>query len=334
MTTMALPKKTFRISALLLVVCMISTVMLSGTFARYASEYSGQDTALVARWSFTGNFDNAALTGTNIDLPIWDHDYTTNIFEKTAGGDYLIAPGIKGSFAVEFSYDADVNADLTFKFTKSGFASTKVPIQYSLDDFAEPTNTFYSLHDLEDAIVKPGTTPGVTGSDGVYVITDTAASIGGTATDEAVGTGNGTTTIFNLDQTPTTGTLTVKVDGNLVDAADYTVLGSTITFDTAPSDTDLISASYTYDHTAIHISETVYWRWPLDPADHNIAGAAAKRVTAVTDGELVSAGTGLGDTWTNADDTALGLASGNAVLGRDDYTLNLEIKAIQIAPAP
>jgi hypothetical protein len=41
----------FRVSALLLVLCFISTVMISGTFAKYTSEYSGQDTALIAKWS-------------------------------------------------------------------------------------------------------------------------------------------------------------------------------------------------------------------------------------------------------------------------------------------
>jgi hypothetical protein len=45
-------KNTFRVAALLLVACLISSVMLSGTFAKYTSEYAGQDTALVARWSF------------------------------------------------------------------------------------------------------------------------------------------------------------------------------------------------------------------------------------------------------------------------------------------
>ena len=45
-------KNTFRVAALLLVACLISSVMLSGTFAKYTSEYAGKDTALVARWNF------------------------------------------------------------------------------------------------------------------------------------------------------------------------------------------------------------------------------------------------------------------------------------------
>ena len=162
-------RNTFRVCALLLVVCLISTVMLSGTFAKYTSEYAGQDTALVARWSFTGNFDEDELGGTEIDLPIWDHDYTTNIYEKE-GDDYLIAPGIKGSFTVEFTYDADVDADLVFNFTKSGDAANKVPLQYSLDNF---TTIYYDLDELEDAIIDMATNTTISGSNGNYVITDT-----------------------------------------------------------------------------------------------------------------------------------------------------------------
>ena len=46
-------KKTFRLGALLLIVCLISTVMLSGTFAKYTSEYAGKDTAFIAKWKIT-----------------------------------------------------------------------------------------------------------------------------------------------------------------------------------------------------------------------------------------------------------------------------------------
>lgn len=322
-------KKVFRIASLLLVLCMISTVMISGTFAKYTSEYSGQDTALVARWNFTGDFDNKALTGTSLELPIWDHDYVTNIYENTAvdkTGNYLIAPGISGSFDVEFSYDADVTADLTFNFTKTGTASKKVPIQYSLDGF---TNIYYSLDDLEDAIVAGAVS---SGGDGTYIIADTAASTGGTATNEAVGTGNGTSKVFNLLQTPTTGTLTVKVDGT--ETTEYTLLGNTITFASAPADKKAITASYDYDHTAINISKTVSWRWPYDITQHNTPAAILARNAAVTNLELVSAGTGDGNTWTDTDDTALGRASGNDASSyqRDDYMLTLQIKAVQKAP--
>ncbi len=167
----------FRVSALLLVLCFISTVMISGTFAKYTSTYAGQDTALVARWSLTSTSFTGETVAGIYDLPIWDHDYTTNIYEKD-GDNYLIAPGIKGSFGVQFSYDADVDADLTFKFTKSGDASDTVPIQYSIDNF---TTIYYDLDELADAIIgkaESDSTSTITGSDGTYVVTNTATAKG------------------------------------------------------------------------------------------------------------------------------------------------------------
>ena len=40
---------TAKITILLLMLCLISTAMLSGTFAKYTSEYAGADTALIAK---------------------------------------------------------------------------------------------------------------------------------------------------------------------------------------------------------------------------------------------------------------------------------------------
>jgi hypothetical protein len=163
-------KNTFRIGALLLVACLISSVMLSGTFAKYTSEYAGEDTALVARWSFDGHFDDTLLSEASFDLPIWNHAYTENIYEQE-GIDYLIAPGIQGEFTVDFTYDADVDADLIFNLSKSGNAATTTPIQYALDkDF---TTVYYDLNDLEDAIIDIAINTTISGAGGTYIITDT-----------------------------------------------------------------------------------------------------------------------------------------------------------------
>jgi hypothetical protein len=183
-------KNTFRVAALLLVACLISSVMLSGTFAKYTSEYAGQDTALVARWSFTSNIlaeATAAETAADIYLPIWEHDYVTNIYEQHEGK-YLIAPGIEGEFTIDFAYDADVDAYLIFNFTKSGNYDSEdeddvadeaapVPIQYSLDNNFE--TVYYSLDALENAIIARAVTDSTStitpvDGNGTYVITDTA----------------------------------------------------------------------------------------------------------------------------------------------------------------
>jgi ABC-type cobalt transport system substrate-binding protein len=58
--------KTARITILLLVLCLISTAMLSGTFAKYTSEYAGADTALIAKWEIEFDDDNTTTSGTTL----------------------------------------------------------------------------------------------------------------------------------------------------------------------------------------------------------------------------------------------------------------------------
>lgn len=177
--------KIFLALPILLLLGLISTAMISGTFARYASEYAGQDTALVARWSFTGEFNDAELSGTDMILPIWDHTYATNLYTP-AGDNDLIAPGVQGAFKIAFSYDADVDADLTFRLTKSGTAPynahEQVPLQFSLvPDFDDTDKLFYDIGALQDAIMATASTTStatITGSAGTYVVTNTAEASG------------------------------------------------------------------------------------------------------------------------------------------------------------
>jgi len=134
---MTIKQKTFRLSVLLLVVCMISTVMLSGTFAKYTSEYAGQDTALVARWSFVAKGGDGDITmgapAANTELALFDHLYDTHINQKAADGTtFIIAPGIHDEFTVKMDYIADVDADVLITITELD-GNVAVPIEYSVD---------------------------------------------------------------------------------------------------------------------------------------------------------------------------------------------------------
>ena len=130
------PRKTLRLSALLLIVCLISTVMLSGTFAKYTSEYAGQDTALVARWSFTSTGgDGDIALGTSAapaELKLFDHLYYTHMNQTDGGANYIIAPGVGDEFTLKMDYIADVDADVLLTFDTLA-ASAAVPIEYSVD---------------------------------------------------------------------------------------------------------------------------------------------------------------------------------------------------------
>jgi hypothetical protein len=128
--------KTARITILLLVLCLISTAMLSGTFARYTSEYAGADTALIAKWDISVSDGDehgfTMLPGEAQQLDLFKHAYDTNIL-STAGDSKIIAPGVNGEFVLKVANNGDVAAKMTFDFKVSGTADT-VPIKYKLKD--------------------------------------------------------------------------------------------------------------------------------------------------------------------------------------------------------
>ncbi len=139
----------FRVASLLLVLCFISTVMISGTFAKYTSEYVGQDTALVAKWAV----EVGVLEGSDVvdlgdeNLDLFSHAYTENVLNKE-GSDYIIAPGVGGEFVLSVTNNSDVAAGVEFVFTKED-GSANVPMEFSLtSDFMQK----YTLNELTEAL--------------------------------------------------------------------------------------------------------------------------------------------------------------------------------------
>jgi hypothetical protein len=137
MSTMTLNKKTFRIAGLLLILCLITAAILSGTFAKYTSEYFGQDTALVAKWDLEmkeGTTDFAVSPAEAAQLDLFGHDYNTNILGAFEGNP-IIAPGVSGDFTLSMANNSDVAADIVFDIAKTD-DSANVPMEYSVDDGA------------------------------------------------------------------------------------------------------------------------------------------------------------------------------------------------------
>lgn len=161
--------KTFKIGALLLVVALISTVMISGTFAKYTSEYSGQDTALVAKWDVkpeagqTGNLEAIAETGDSVtELDLFQHAHTKMLNSITTNGgiDYIIAPGVSGSFDIKVTNDSDVDAKMTFVLeTVAG--SANVPMVYTIEGDS-PATEYTDLNLLAGALTMDNVTQGGT----------------------------------------------------------------------------------------------------------------------------------------------------------------------------
>jgi hypothetical protein len=138
--------KTARITILLLVLCLISTAMLSGTFAKYTSEYAGADTALIAKWDV--KFNGNEPTTSTAELDLFSHAYKTNINEKE-GKDYIIAPGVSGEFTLKVENKGDVAAEITFDIgVDETSTAPSAPIEYKLDGGDEWGN----LADLMDKL--------------------------------------------------------------------------------------------------------------------------------------------------------------------------------------
>lgn len=99
----------------------------------------------------------------------------------------------------------------------------------------------------------------------------------GTVTDEAVGVGDGTTTVFSLDNTPVIpGTETIYVRGRVQTdySIDYTT--GTITFTTAPKNKAPITADYEYGYPSLSlpVGVDVPIEALLDPYDYGYDGSA------------------------------------------------------------
>lgn len=126
--------KMMRFASGLLVAVLLTTSIISGTFAKYTSSATGNDTAKVAKWSFK-------VGGTDI---VENNTVTFNLFntvkeEKTTDSEThikntdgsIIAPGTSGSFDIVLSNESEVTAKYAISFTETN--TSNVPIQYSTD---------------------------------------------------------------------------------------------------------------------------------------------------------------------------------------------------------
>lgn len=107
-----------KVGGLLLVLTLITSCFVGGTFAKYVSQGQGEDNARVAKWGVV-----AEITGDGFKTEYGKDDTTAGITGNTvisSDGDKVVAPGTKGTFggvkitgipevAVKVETIADVN---------------------------------------------------------------------------------------------------------------------------------------------------------------------------------------------------------------------------------
>ena len=142
-----------RLASILLVCVLLSTSVISGTFAKYTSSATTNDSAKVAKWSVLVNDEDVAgTTEKSITIDLFNTVLDTKTGEKEtdieANDGTLIAPGTKGSFVIELTNSSEVNATYDLVFTVEN--EDEIPIEFT------------GLADADDAAIGMGETKSVT----------------------------------------------------------------------------------------------------------------------------------------------------------------------------
>ena len=119
-----------RLASILLVCVLLTTSVISGTFAKYTSEGSVTDTARVAKWDI--KLEGETITK-NVDIDLFATSYKNpadNDVTVHSDTDNVIAPGTKGSFEIDLKNESEVDAEYAISYEISNAAG--VPLEFSL----------------------------------------------------------------------------------------------------------------------------------------------------------------------------------------------------------
>ncbi|MBQ8293553.1 MAG: hypothetical protein IJX78_07140 [Bacilli bacterium] len=157
--------KMLRISAILLVLTLLSTCVISGTFAKYVTKGEASDTATVAKWGIE-------LTVAGEDV-LYDDDKIANDVAAKVSASNLAAPGtyqklanVKLSGTPEVSYNIQVDVDLKLEnWTVNG--NDYCPLEFTVGSTVIKIDgsTIKTVDELEAAVEK-AIMAAITGGDG------------------------------------------------------------------------------------------------------------------------------------------------------------------------
>ena len=131
--------KFLKLASGLLVLCLLTTCVISTTFAKYVTEDSANDTARVAKWGVTVSVQ-AGDSGSAF-YNTYEKDYGGTITNTVEALDKVVAPGTDGTLAqFEVNGTPEVAVDLAFDITdstgtgnaKDVFVNTYNPIRFNV----------------------------------------------------------------------------------------------------------------------------------------------------------------------------------------------------------
>lgn len=126
--------KMMRLASVLLILTLLTTCAISGTFAKYTASATGTDTARVAKWSFkVGETDIATTATFTFDLfkTVTEIDGTEEGDVSSNNSNRVIAPGTSGSFALVLTNLSEVSAKYGIDYAVTN--ESNIPIEFSVD---------------------------------------------------------------------------------------------------------------------------------------------------------------------------------------------------------
>lgn len=110
--------RTMRVAALLLVLTLMTSCFVGGTFAKYTTNGKAEDNARVAKWGVTVTHDNAifydAYKDTHVDYTANEQVDTITVQANVAGAD-VVAPGTSGTItAFDINGTPEVDVEVTY----------------------------------------------------------------------------------------------------------------------------------------------------------------------------------------------------------------------------
>ena len=126
------------VTLLLVAMVAVGSYCVAGTYAKYTTSLSGDDTAAVAKWAWDYNGTAITSNQNTIAFNLFDTIYDSNgTATETAETDVVtskIAPGTEGKFEFSIQNKSEVNAKYTLAVSETrGSGVTNANIEYSLN---------------------------------------------------------------------------------------------------------------------------------------------------------------------------------------------------------
>ncbi|MBP3322919.1 MAG: hypothetical protein J6M16_01850 [Clostridia bacterium] len=122
----------------MLMLCLITTCAISGTFAKYTTSANATDTARVAKWGIV-----LTVSDTNGSTLFAEEYEAGNITVVSQHSDDVVAPGTKNETGITFTIDG--KPEVATKVTASLGATKDVFIKYDSDSNGSLDATYYPV---------------------------------------------------------------------------------------------------------------------------------------------------------------------------------------------